>query len=329
MKVVNLSSLPPNSRWRISWDWFNPILDTQLYYIGMNTDENSAVSFEYGTLADAGVPAVLVLGETMRGTLEPGTNYNADGTITMIVPRSAVGNPSTGDLLGAVAGKTITGDTPSTRTLERSTAFVDHTFIKGTADTAYPAATYTIAGNAAPCPSGVVVPIGAASRKTHGTAGDWDIDLPFTGPRGIECRRGQGANHNDHKIVVTFGNTVSVTGTPQAMVTSGTGTVTSVTTNNSVVTIDLTNVANAQDLVVTLFGVSDGVNVGDVTIPMTVLLGDTNANRAVNSSDITQTKAQSGSSVGATNFREDVTANGSINSSDIAVVKAQSGTAAP
>lgn len=329
MKVVDLNTLPANSRWRISWDWYNPTLDTQLYYIGMRTDENSAVTFEYGTLADAGVPAVLVLGETMLGPLSAGSGFTSDGTITMVVPRSAVGNPQPGDLLGAIAGKTITGDTPATRTLQRSTAFIDHTFIKGTADTAFPTATYTIVGNAAPCPSGAIVPIGAASRKTHGGNGDWDIDLPFTGTPGIECRKGQGVNSNDHKIVVTFGNTVQVTGSPQAMVTSGSGQVANVNTNGSVVTIDLTNVTNAQTIAVTLFGVSDGVNFGNVVIPMSVLLGDTNANGAVNSTDISQTKSQSGAAFGAPNFRTDVTVNASINSSDIAIVKAQSGTALP
>jgi hypothetical protein len=62
---------------------------------------------------------------------------------------------------------------------------------------------------------------------------------------------------------------------------------------------------------------------------MGVLLGDTTGNRSVNASDISQTKGQSGTPVGASNFREDVTANGEINSSDISVVKAQSGTSLP
>jgi len=49
--------------------------------------------------------------------------------------------------LGAIGGKTITGDTPATNTLERSTTFVDHTFVKGNSDNSYPAATYMVAGN--------------------------------------------------------------------------------------------------------------------------------------------------------------------------------------
>ena len=62
---------------------------------------------------------------------------------------------------------------------------------------------------------------------------------------------------------------------------------------------------------------------------MDVLLGDTNGNGVVNSSDIAQTQSQSGTSVTASNFREDVTVNGAINSSDIATVQSKSGTGLP
>jgi hypothetical protein len=148
MKVGNLSTLPPNSRWRIAWDYSpRTAPDTETYYVGMTTrDPGTAPTFEYGTLADAGVPAVLLLGETPINTSAQGS-YLPNGTITIYVPKSAVGNPAVGDLLGAIGGKTITGDTPATKTLERSTTFVDHTFVKGNSDNSYPAATYMVAGN--------------------------------------------------------------------------------------------------------------------------------------------------------------------------------------
>jgi hypothetical protein len=81
---------------------------------------------EYGTLADAGVPAILVIQETKAGTPDPTSNFQPDGTITMFVPKSAVGNPQLGDLLGAVNGRTLAGDTPAANMLERSTALVDY-----------------------------------------------------------------------------------------------------------------------------------------------------------------------------------------------------------
>ncbi len=62
---------------------------------------------------------------------------------------------------------------------------------------------------------------------------------------------------------------------------------------------------------------------------MRVLLGDTNGNGAVNSSDVGEAKSSSGQAVSAANFRTDVTANGVINSSDVGTVKAASGTSVP
>src|SRR5262249_44971292 len=56
------------------------------------------------------------------------------------------------------------------------------------------------------------------SRKTHGSAGDFDVDLPLGGSAGVECRSTSG----NHSLVFTFTNNV-VSG--NAAVTSGTGTV--------------------------------------------------------------------------------------------------------
>jgi hypothetical protein len=117
----------------------------------MRTDSNGAVTFEHGTVATAVVGLVIgVPTETKIGSL-PGSSFNANGTITLVVPKSAVGNPQPGDLLGAVNGRTFTGDTSQTQNLERSTLLVDHTFVKGQRDNGHPAATYMLAGNVA-CP---------------------------------------------------------------------------------------------------------------------------------------------------------------------------------
>ena len=163
--------------------------------------------------------------------------------------------------------------------------------------------------------------INAVSRKTHGGAGSFDVGLPFVGAPGIECRDG-GASGN-YQIVVTFPTPVTIA---DAQVIQGTGSVSDTTVNGNQVFIDLTGVTNAQTLYVMLLGVNDGVASTDVTIPMTVLVGDVLANGAVNSTDVSQTKAQSGHAVSAGNFREDVTADGAINSSDVSVVKSKSGT---
>jgi len=67
----------------------------------------------------------------------------------------------------------------------------------------------------------------------------------------------------------------------------------------------------------------------DFTIPMSILIGDTNANATVNAADVAQTKSRLGHTVDATNFRSDVIANGSINDGDVAIIKANLGTGLP
>jgi hypothetical protein len=177
----------------------------------------------------------------------------------------------------------------------------------------------------------------AVSRKTHGGQGDFDINLPLSGTSGVECRRGQGTGQNDHTIVVTFGGAASVSGSPQAQVTSGTGVIGSngvpnggaVTVSGSTVTIPLTSVANAQVVTVTLNGVTVGANSGDVVIPMGVLLGDTNENRTTNSGDTLQTRGRSGQLTDGTNFRSDVNPDGAIAAGDVLIVRGQSGNSIP
>ena len=166
----------------------------------------------------------------------------------------------------------------------------------------------------------------------HGNAGPFDINLALTGSVGIECRTTGGTN--DYTIIATFWGAVTVNGNPQAQVTSGTGTIGSggvsnggtVTISGNTVTIPLTNVANAQTINVTLFGVNGS---GNVVLPMGVLVGDVNANRTVNAADVAQTKSRIGQPVDQTNFRSDVNANGSINAADTAIVKQNSGTSLP
>ena len=166
------------------------------------------------------------------------------------------------------------------------------------------------------------IPTSVVSRKTHGSNGTFDIDLPLTGTPGMECRNG-GAS-GDHKVVVTFAAPVTFT---SANVSSGT--VASTSTSGNTVTVNLTGVPNAQTVTVNLVGVSDGTNTGNIAVPISVLLGDTGGNGSVNSSDIGQTKASSGSVTTALNFRTDVNTNGAINSSDIGLVKSRSGNSLP
>ncbi len=176
------------------------------------------------------------------------------------------------------------------------------------------------------CLGGAPIPIRVVSRKTHGAAGIFDVDLPLS-PHGIECRVGQ-LSADQHKVVFTFPVPITTSG---ASITSGNGTVNGTTgSGTSTITVDFTASPGAQRVVVKLNAVNDGAgNAGDITWPIDILPGDTTADGSVNSADISQTKSRSGQVVGSTNFRSDVTLDGSLNSADISLVKSKSGTALP
>ncbi|MEO5720579.1 MAG: choice-of-anchor Q domain-containing protein [Chthoniobacterales bacterium] len=168
---------------------------------------------------------------------------------------------------------------------------------------------------------------GAVSRKTHGMAGTFDINLPFSSPFGVECR--SGGPNNSHALVFTFNNPV-VSGS--ASVITGTGSVSgSPVFAGNTMTVNLINVTDIQLLTVTLSGVTDsfGQVLQNTSASAKFLCGDTNGNSSVSATDIGQTKAEAGSPVGAGNFRVDTNVNGSITASDIAQVKSRSGDSLP
>ena len=163
------------------------------------------------------------------------------------------------------------------------------------------------------------------SRKTHGAAGDFDVDLPLSGSAGVECRTTNG----NHMFVFTFSNNV-VSG--NAAVTSGTGTVSgSPSFSGNTMTVNLTGVSDVQQIAVTVSNVMDtfGQTLPDTAVNAVILTGDTNGNRTVNAADVAQTKAQQGAPVDQTNFRTDVNANGTINAADTSLVKANAGNSVP
>jgi hypothetical protein len=162
----------------------------------------------------------------------------------------------------------------------------------------------------------------AVSRKMHGAFGPFNIDLLPPAP-GIECR-GTGTT-NDHQVVVTFA--VPITGVTGATVIPGPGGTASIAGSPSIagaeVTVNLTNVSNAQTLSVNLIGVNDGTALHDVSIPMGVLLGDVNATRRVDSADVFNVRQTTLQDATSTNFRMDVNASGRIDSSDVFIVRQQ------
>ena len=156
------------------------------------------------------------------------------------------------------------------------------------------------------------------SRKTHSSAGTFDVDL--TSGTGIECR--SGGPTNDYTMIFSFSTPITNCGVANS------GTISSGPNSNQC-SVEL-SVPTGQYITVQLTGVIDtNASTGNFSGTMGVLVGDTNANGLVNSTDISQTQSQSGQLITSSNFREDVTVNGLINSSDVALVQSQSGTGLP
>jgi uncharacterized delta-60 repeat protein len=167
--------------------------------------------------------------------------------------------------------------------------------------------------------------VSAVSRKTHGTAGAFDVALPLSGDPGVECR----ATNGRHTLVLTFSDAV-VSGS--AAVTGGTGAIMGTPVfSGRTMTVELSGVADAQRISVTLHGVTaaDARVLPDTTLSANLLAGDTGGDKAVRVADLAQTKGQVGMPVGAGNFREDVNADGSINGADVSLVRGRIGGTLP
>jgi hypothetical protein len=167
------------------------------------------------------------------------------------------------------------------------------------------------------------------SRKTHGTAGDFDISLPLSGTPGIECRSG-GAT-NAYTLVYTLSGNLGATGT--ATVTQGTATPGTPTLGPSAnqITVPLTGVTNAQHLVVSLDGVQDanGAILNNLVGRMDVLVGDVNSTHSVDGNDVSAVQSHTRQSASATTFKFDVNTTGGIDGNDVSLTQSKTRTSLP
>lgn len=97
LQVADLTNPGPNHQWRVFWN--NP--DGTRTYVGMDTSATGAPSYVYGTIdATGGVVTSVHSGL-------PGSGYTPDGMITLVVPKSAVGNPAAGSSLSGLQVRTF------------------------------------------------------------------------------------------------------------------------------------------------------------------------------------------------------------------------------
>jgi hypothetical protein len=167
------------------------------------------------------------------------------------------------------------------------------------------------------------------SRKVHGGAGTFDVDLPLHGT-GIECRGG--GTSGDHALVFMFANTLASVG--GARITSGTGSVASsdIDTNDARnYIVNLIGVSNAQFLTVSLSNVSDSAGNFSSAISSQVglLLGDVNGSGRVDAADVSLVRQQTLQPITPSNFREDLNTSGRIDASDVSISRQQTLTSLP
>ena len=171
---------------------------------------------------------------------------------------------------------------------------------------------------------------GVVSRKTHGGSGNtFDVSLPLVAPAGIECRKGGGANADTHQVVFQFAQPVSYSGASATPAAGKTAEVDSVMSNGNEVAVNLKNVSNAQTISVTLLNVNSGNGPVNLTVPMSVLLGDVDASGRTDSGDVTLVRQKTVSLPDASTFRNDVNTSGRIDAGDVTVTRNNSVTVLP
>lgn len=105
LNIADLSSLQPNSQYRVFWNTADG--SGNRWYVGMNVDATGTVSYVYG-LNEGDLPEGAP-SAPISTTPALGGAVSADGTITIVVPKSGVGNPQVGDYLPQLQARSFAG----------------------------------------------------------------------------------------------------------------------------------------------------------------------------------------------------------------------------
>ncbi len=156
-----------------------------------------------------------------------------------------------------------------------------------------------------------VVLLSAVSRKTHGDAGTFDIDLPVNTyfNAGIESR-----SDGPTQIVLTFSWFVG-----GVNVQASAGSVDAFVVNGPEVTVQLSDVPNAACLTLTASGIP-GLE-GQATVTIRCLEGDARADGEINILDLVHIRNRLNQPVTAAGIRADVKADGVVNILDLVQVR--------
>ena len=161
--------------------------------------------------------------------------------------------------------------------------------------------------------------VSVASRKLHGPAGSFDLDIrpvaDIAGPISVEPR----AIGGGHKIVFTFNVPVTAGNVTLDASTLPPGTISSVTASDTELVVSLSAVQDGSRARIALTGVNNDPQTFAVAVGF--LIGDVNSSRHINASDVSSVRLRAGQTVDGVNFRHDLNASGEISAADVLAVK--------
>jgi endonuclease/exonuclease/phosphatase family metal-dependent hydrolase len=166
----------------------------------------------------------------------------------------------------------------------------------------------------------------AVSRKPHGTAGNFDVDV-------FSAQNTEPRKNGPTQLVVTFDRPIQQLSGTTNDVTVSSGTVSALAVNGNQLTITMSGVLNANLLSVQFPGIATAGNPSAVctaTLCLRVLLGDASCTTGPNPStvdalDLVYVRTRVGQTITTSNFRADVNADGIINALDLVSVRVQIG----
>jgi hypothetical protein len=167
MKVSSLTVLPtgnttPDRKWVVSWNYPTDTSDGGQYYVAMISNAQGVVTFEYGIIKTQVVGLLVGVPQTTTlGAADLTSNFSANGTITIVVPKSGVGNPAAGDLMGGILARTYADSTNNLR----STTTIDSNSNGTNNDADANVAMYTLVGNGCSATATTTSPAGTKDTK--------------------------------------------------------------------------------------------------------------------------------------------------------------------
>lgn len=333
-----MNSAPANSQWFIIWnrqgtDASDP--NDSHYdrlYLAMATDATGSPRFDYGKFGfpiNTSVPPPPPNGTENSpvkfGTADSGSYDPLTGVITITISKSklrAIDGGATkyqaASDLAATNVRTYFNrsdyqpDNNPPITVQRSQNNASDITADGT---------YSIVGNASCAPTPELVR--AVSRETHGAAGVFDLKLAPLVPTTAVAIEPRNRGDNSHHVVFVFAAPVTFTG---VTVTPGNGGTASASTSSpstpsNEITVNLTNVSNAQTLTIALTGVTTGGASADLSIKMAVLTGDSNGDGRVDGGDVLVVRQQNLKESEEDNFLTDLDASGRIDGGDVLIAR--------